>query len=303
MFDTYIQLANQDSANAAYWLQSCGDAFIGFGNTEKSLACYKHALQSADDNNQFDLSIAVLRQLYKLENQVEIDQLQNDLIDDKSLDSAQLEILSAVLLEYKRTDLAHPLYARLSRIDDGQREHWLFKAAKWAEASNEPARAAAYLDESLAYRDTAPDAQIEQRIQNLLIAANKNEEALERILLSIDAHPNNAKIHKIAISLARQIGNEQLAFELNEKLLQIEPHNIEATVQQVELALGQSDLPSALRWSQAAVELDSDNPDIRRKHAYVSEWAGDPVQATQHWQWLAENHDSAAATYQVVRWQ
>ena len=301
MFDTYIQLAHQDSANAAYWLQLCGDAFIGFGDTEKSLSCYRDALQSADDNNRFDLSIAVLRQLYKLKNNVEIDQLQNELISDKSLDSTQLEILSAVLLEYERTDLAHPLYARLSRIDDDQRERWLFKAAKWAEASNEPARAAVYLDESLAYRDSAPDAQIEQRIQTLLIAANKNEEALERILLSIDAHPNNPEIHNIAIKLARQIGNEQLAFELNETLLQLEPHNIEAVVQQVELALGQSDLPSALHWSSAAVKLEPENPDIRRKHAYVSEWAGDPIEATRHWQWLAENHDSAAATYQVVR--
>ncbi len=301
MFDTYIRLSHQDSDNSAYWLQSCGDAFTGLGDTERSLSCYKNALQSAADNKKFDLSIAVLRQLYKLDNQVEIDRLQQSLISDESFSPAELETLTSVLLEYERTDLAHPLYARLSRTDDKQREHWLYKAAKWAEASNEPARAAAYLDESLAYRDEAPDAKIEQRIQTLLIAANQNEEALDRILLTIDAHPTNTKILKIAVPLARQIGNEKLAFDLNEKLLALEPQNIEAVTEQVALALGQSDLQSALRWSREAVELEPDQPDVRRKHAFVSEWAGDPVQATHHWQWLAENQQDAEAINQVIR--
>jgi Tfp pilus assembly protein PilF len=301
MFNTYILLSQNDSDNAAYWLQSCGDTFTGYGDTQRSLSCYKSALQSASDKNKFDLSIAVLRQLYKLDNQPEIDQLQQALINNASFDSSQLKVLSSVLLEYARADLAHPLYARLSRIDTSEREAWLFTAAKWAEAANNPAQAVAYLDESVAYRDEAPDAQIEQRIQTLLIAANKNEEALERILISIDAHPNNTEILSIAISLARQISNEKLAFELNKKLLQLEPENIESVLTQVELSLGQSDLSSALRWSSAAVELDPQNPDIRRKHAYVSEWAGKPIQASSHWQWLVENHDDAAAIYQVVR--
>ncbi|MBX2884772.1 MAG: tetratricopeptide repeat protein [Granulosicoccus sp.] len=301
LFDLYTLLAQRDIDNEAHWLEACGNTLASVSAPLFSLQCYELALETQTGQSSFEIKIAMLRQLQHIGNQFETDKLLYSLISDESLNTAQLESLAAVVLEYERPDLAHPLYGRLSTMDKAQQVSWLKMAARWAEAANEPEYAVAYLDHLLTVGDVAQQDATKDRIQSLLIATGRNEDALNRLNSDINADPDNTDILREAIPVARQLGNDDLALQWNEKLLEREPSNIDAMSQQVSLALGRSDLQTAARWSSAAVKLKPDQPDLRRQHARISEWAGDPVEATYQWQWLAENSEDAAAIDEVVR--
>ncbi len=298
----YKLMASTDSVKDAEHYQQCARVLERFGLYGQSVGCYKSALASSEDPiHSTKLAIRLSKLHFNNGKKLAAKSTLESLIAAVPLDKGSMESAANFALANERPDLAYPLYAKLSDVDGSRAIFWLEKAVKWAEGSNQPGIAAEYL---LSIRNLSDDEfkpQLNRRRQNLLIAAGRNEEALNTMFERIAANPNSGEELLEGITLATSMGLTQQAMEWNEELLALRPYDLDAMDRQVSFALASKRLDEALVYSKRILEQDPLNPAGRLRVAQLEEWTGNVDNAMKQRKWLASNNPSVANDRELLR--
>jgi len=298
----YTLLADNYPANNAKYYEQCARVLQRVHMYGESVDCYNSAIAYAPDPIYKSKMYIRLTKLHlehgeTLAAKSTIETLALSVPNDKT----SLELTASLALENSRPDLAYPLYASLADIDSDRAVFWFEKAAKWSEASNLPGLSAEYV---LSIRDLSDKkyyAALTKRRQSLLIAAGRNEEALNTMYERIAANPDSGDELVEGINLASSMGLTQQASEWNEELLRIRPFDIEAMVRQVNYSLGNQRLEEGLVWSKKILEQEPLDPVHRLRLARLEEWNGNVDAAMKQRQWLSENNPSVANDTELLR--
>lgn len=298
----YSLLAEHDSDNASQWYTKCARAYAAQKNHQDSTNCFEQAIETSKSSDEvFDLRLEQFAQIAIGGNVLKQDSALNLLSTHQPISNKQREKLAAVMLANQRPDQAYPLYERLAKDDNTNQISWLLEAARWAQASNEPAQAATYYDQVASLSAGSQKIDMLKKAESLLIAAGKNNEAYARMVKRINTDSNDESLLREGIVLARQLGKNDQAALWNEQLVRINPADADAVNAQVELALAKGDLPAAAKWARQAADLNPDSKAARLRLAQVYEWTGDPVAAQREWEWIAGNYPEAENIAQLVR--
>ncbi|MFK7861631.1 MAG: tetratricopeptide repeat protein [Granulosicoccus sp.] len=311
-FELYGILASHEEVQPDVIYVQCGTFMAARGLPERAARCYQEAIATANDGmDVFDIKLLLLNQLPlgSGEQQVLIDSL----INKRDLTSVELERMARALLAVERPDVAYRVYARLALLDDANVIDWLQKASTWAQASNRPADAAVFLD-SLASRSQGNERKRYLReIISVLVAAGQSQEAFNRVHQQLTeqlASPRTAAQDQLldpelarGVILARQLGKTKSALEWNSQRLAFNPGDTNLLALQGELALAAADLPLALETAREAVRLSPADIDAREQLARVSEWNGQPLEASEQWLWLSDpdNQRNESLRLQALR--
>jgi len=298
----YSLLAAEDKNNASYWFAKCARTNAAEKQYKQSFACFDKAIAAATTSDDvFALRLEQLDQASAGSNKMQQDFIVHLLSAHQPLNNQQREDLAVTMLAHQRPDKAYEVYAELARNDKPKQVHWYQEAAKWAQASNEPGKAATYLDEAASVSTGSVKVDLLERAEKLLIAAGENEEAFKRLALRIDEHPSDESLLRVGIKLARQLGKNAQAAQWNRQLLNVNPTDIDAVNTQVKLALASGDLSGAAQWARHAAGIKPNSKEERVRLAQVLEWTGDPVGAQREWQWVATHHPDTDNITQLVR--
>ncbi len=298
----YTMLAEKDRDNASRWYAKCARAYAGQRQHRQSSACFAQAIEFALTSDEvFDLRLEQLHQVSASGNALQQDAVIEKLGVHKPLSTEQQELLATTMLANQRPDRAYPLYAELAKTDASKQVHWLLEAAKWAQASNHPAKAAEFVDQAAALSTGSERTDLLDRAASLLVAAGQNHEAFNRLLRRINDRPNDEALLREGIASARALGKVEQAAQWNKQLVQLNPTDFDAVNIQIELALASRDLETAATWSRHAVGLKPNSKEARIRLAQVSEWSGDPVAAQREWEWIAERYPTTEHIGQLIR--
>ena len=295
-------LASKDVKNAAEHYHQCATVYEHYGLYGQSVLCFQSAItSSADELQANDLKLKLTRLHVRFDEQLAAKTNLESLVKTVPKDKEALERTAAFALEQGRTDLAYPLYATLSEVDSDKSILWLEKAAKWSEASNLPGLAAEYILTIKSRSDEQFHPELSRRRQKLLIAAGRNEDALQTINERIVANPDSGEELLEGITLAASMGLTQQAMEWNEDLLEIRPFDLEAMSRQVDYALASHRLEEALFYSKKLLEEEPQNRENRLRMAQLEEWTGNVKKAMAQRQWLAKNHPTVDNERELLR--
>ncbi len=283
-------------------LVDCGKYFGAHARHYRAIDCLSDALLvSADADEHFQINLLALPSAHAIDNPAELDAVVTAVLHHKPKTSEQLEETADSLLAIGRPDLAYPMFAELASQDTTNSADWLYKAARWAEASSEPDKAAEYIQTVMDQGLSSDSVRDEKKLNELWIAAGENERALEQIFTRLDVHPNDTATLRKGVTLARGLNLTAQAGIWNAKLLEQNPDDVEAINTQVTLALAAGNLPEAERWANVATVLEPEDITARRQLAQVTEWNGRADEALQHWQWVARKSADAGAYGNLVR--
>ena len=298
----YRLLADNFPQDRSDHFEECARVLKRFHIYTESADCYESAIASTNDpvrKTQLQVRLGRLHQGHG-ESPAAISTLES-LVATVPDDKGALDYAASFALEIGRPDLAYPLYASLAQVEPERAIFWYEKAAKWSEASNLPGLSAEYI---LSIRDLSDEQyheELTQRRQKLLVAAGRNEEALNTIFERITANPDSGDVLIEGITLAQSMGLTQQASEWNEELLSIRPYDIDAMTRQVSFSMATQRLADALSWSKKLLEQE---PYERAHHvriAQLEEWTGNVDNAMKKRKWLAENYPSIDNDKELLR--
>jgi len=295
-------IANNYPEKGSESFEQCARILKRFGMSGESVECYESAIASTNDPKRasyltYKLGSAQLGFGERLAASATLDRLMRNVPNDRT----SIEQAASFALQSEKPELAHPLYERMAGIEQDRAVYWLEKATKWALASNQPGMAAEYV---LTIRDLSDDehkAELNQRRQELLIAAGRNDEAMAAMHERIAANPNSGEELEEGIQLARSVGYSQQAGEWNEQLLAIRPFDIAAMRLQVEFSLANQRLKEALDWSKKVLEQEPYEIAHRIRVAQLEEWNGNVDNAMQQRQWIAEHKPGLENDRELIR--
>ncbi len=300
---TYAMLlAKADPDNEVVWLERCATILAGVQMPGLAENCYRSAIAAADDESKnFELNFKLVQLLTSTSDKFTTDMELEKLVAIVPQEQQPVEDLAKFVLANERPDLAYPLYANLSTIENDRAIYWLEKAATWAEASNQPGIAAEYVADMSNLADTTYTAAFAERRQRLLLAAGRNEEALLAFRERLAVNMTNTDLLLEGIDLANALGKNSQAQEWNEQVLIQRPDDLEALNRQINYSLALGDLAGALTWSRKMVDNDPQNKAYRVKLAQLEEWNGNIENAMQQRQWLAEHRPSMQNDRELIR--
>ncbi|MBX2825864.1 MAG: tetratricopeptide repeat protein [Gammaproteobacteria bacterium] len=298
--DYYQALSKLPAEEESNWLHRCGTEMAASGIHREAIACFERYL-ALKEPEPGSVQLALLALYYQVDDRLAIDEMQRSLSANDKLSATELESFARLLLEHNRPDLAHGVFAQLAVVQPGKQRSWLDKAARWAEAANQPAVAAAYLQRTLSGQSRQDLADIEARLHRLLLAAGNQELALARLQESVALYPDDVDVLRRAIPIARRLGNSGLATRWNERILYQYPEDDEALRLQIELTLAEGDVGSAQQWAERLIDQNPDDLEARQSLARISEWSGDPWTAIEHWNRVLQQDTRRDVVEQVTR--
>jgi Flp pilus assembly protein TadD len=297
-----LVLASADPDNDVEWLEHCATTLADHQMPGQAANCYRSAITKADDEDKvFELSFKLTRLLIATSDDFAKNVELEKLVALAPQDQESIEELAKFVLANERPDLAYPLYARLSVIDNDRAIFWLEKAATWAEASNKPGIAAEYVMDIGNLADNTYAAAFAERRQKLLLAAGRNEEALLAFRERLAGNLHDTRLLLEGIDLASALGNTAQARAWNEMVLVQQPSDIDALSRQIDYTLATSELSEAVVWARKIIDVDPYNKEYRVKLAQLEEWNGNVKAAMQQRQWLAEHRPSMQNDRELIR--
>ncbi len=298
----YLLLSTEDSENAVKWLEHCASVLSQHNMHSESADCYRTAITRSDDpQKQFELTFNLANILVASGDRFAANAELEKLVVMVPQKISSLEKLADLTLGSERPDLAYPLYARLSQIDEPRAVFWLEKAAKWAEGSNLPGLAAEYVFTIASLSEEEYQQPLAKRRQKLLMAAGRNEEALQTVHERIADDPNSAEILLEGINLANSMGLPAQSMQWNERLLAIRPYDIDAMQRQIDFSMANNLLDRALHWAGELVAIEPQDKTFRLRLAQLEEWNGNIQNAQDQRQWLADKAPGADNDRQLIR--
>lgn len=282
LFRLSAKSALPDTNKTSALYQQCGDYMSANAIPHMAITCYREGLEIAQrQEHQFSLRIALLPLLDVSDPARSI--LLDTLLDDAEASTAQSTELATVLLGVERPDLAFRIYARMALADPEGGEVWLPEAARWAQAAGKPADAAVFLEALAGFKTGGEKRDLEVRVEELLIAAGRSQEAYARMKRRINLDSTDLDALRQGIVFARQLGDPQQALAWNSLLLMQFPEDMDVLTLQRELALASGDLAQSREVGQRLLENSPNDMGTRRRLAQVSEWDGAPLEALDHW--------------------
>ncbi len=298
----YLQMAALDRQQAAHWNEKCATLLAQTQLHSQSISCYKTAIALNDsEDERYDLNIRMMESMTALGDLQGRQDTLETLIGNPPVQIDKLTQLASMALAANRADLAYPVYARLAEADSERQILWLEKAAQWSLASNLPGLSAEYVQSIAMLSDDDALPELKRRRQSLLIAAGRNEDALQTMRERIDAEPASGELLQEAIALASQIGLQTDAMDWNTELLKVRPFDMEAMKRQIQYAQANKQLNDARYWAQRALAQQPDDRELRVTLAQLEEWNGNPSEALPHWKWLASRYRNEEYLLQQVR--
>ena len=295
-------LASKDADNAAEHYFQCATVYEHYGLYGQSVDCFESGIDSSINEVQAnELKLKLTRLHVRYDEKLAAKKSLETLVKTVPRDKEALTRTAAFALEQGRTDLAYPLYATLSEVDSEKSILWLEKAAKWSEATNLPGLAAEYVLTIKSLSDEQYHPELNRRRQKLLIAAGRNEEALQTIHERIVANPDSGEELLEGITLAANMGLTQQAMEWNENLLEIRPFDLDAMSRQVNFALASHRLEEALAFSKKILDQEPKSKENRLRMAQLEEWTGNADKALKQRQWLAKNYPTVDNERELLR--
>jgi len=294
-------LASADPANDVAWLERCAAILADHHMPGEAENCYRSAIAKADEKKRYELSFKLVQLLTTTPDKFSAGVELEKLVGSVPQDQESIAELAKFVLANERPDLAYPLYARLSVLDGDRAIYWLEKAATWAEASNQPGLAAEYVLDIGNLAEDTEAVVFAKRRQKLLLAAGRNEEALLAFRERLNANEGDTSLLLEGIDLATSLGMNTQAQEWNETLLLYRPSDLDALNRQINYSLGDGQLSDALFWARKLVDNDPQNNNYRVKLAQLEEWNGNPKEAMQQRQWLAEHRPSMQNDRELIR--
>ena len=298
----YRLMADKFPRDSADHFEQCGRVLQRFHFHGESAECYQSSIASSNNPlHQSNMYIRLIRLHLNHGKTPAATASLETLVRVAPQDQSILERTAALALESGRPDLAYPLYASIADIDKDKAVFWFEKAAKWSEASNLPGLSAEYV---LSIRDLSDEKyfdELTKRRQQLLVAAGRNEEALNTMFERLAANPGSGEDLTEAVALASSMGLTQQAAEWNEELLRVRPFDIEAMTRQVNFSLGTQRLADGLEWSKKILEQEPLDPVHRLRVARLEEWNGNVNDAMLQRQWLSENDPSIENDKELLR--
>lgn len=278
--------------------KQCGLYFTEIAETHRAMTCYQNAIDALPERfSAFDIHIGMLRSTAT--GSADQNDVIHALLSDETLDVAKMDELATVLLAVERAEFAAPVYAGLAEKDPDKAVHWYGEAARWAEASGKPDHAAVYLEAMTVFQSYDERELTLTRIEDLLLAAGKAENALVKIASRIGKDSENSELLERGVVIALHAGKPRQAFTWNSMLLDLDSGNIDAQQRQSGLALAINDLPSAKRWYSHNLEQNPSDIQTRIRLAEVTEWSGQPHEALKLWQSVVDQPGQAAADKKV----
>jgi len=298
----YKLLANSDKDNASHWFEKCAQGLSLKKKHVQASHCYDSAINVAESQDKiFELRIALFTQLSLASSKQRQDDLIAQLSAHQPISNSQREKLAVALLANQRPQNAYPVYEQLAKHDATNRAKWLLEAAKWAQASNQNVAAADFLKQAADISAGAEKTALLNQVDEVLVATGKSDLAFERIVERIQAHPDDVTLLRDGVFRAKQLGKIDYATRWNQRLLKIDPTDIESVNTQIDFALANRDLAEAAKWSEHAIGLTPNDKGARLKWAQVAEWNGDPAAAQREWAWLAERYPEKENLTQLTR--
>ncbi len=298
----YKLLAEEDSNNSSKWYVKCAQSLSSQEKYTEASRCYDQAIKATKSNDDiFDLRLSLLAQLSLANNHPRQEELITLLVTHQPLSNSQREDLAVALLANQRPQDAYLVFYELAKNDKSNRSKWLLEAARWAQASNQNLAAVDYLKQAAELETGTSRDNLLKRVDTILIASGKNELAFERIVERIQSRPNDITLLRDGVFRANQLGKTKYAKQWNERLLEIDPTDIDFVNMQVSIALSDRDLEKAAKWSKHAVDLSPEDKNARLKWAQVSEWSGNPVAAQNQWAWLSDRFPDKEYISQLIR--
>ena len=297
-----LLLATADRSNAVHYLEQCARILANYEMHGQAASCYRTAIaKSANPDKTFSLKRQLVSVLAAGGDNLAATAELESLVRTTPRKATQLNQLAELALAFERPDLAYPLYAEISQIDTERAVLWLEKATTWAVASNLPGLAAEYVLTITQLSDSKHTRALTKRRQALLLAAGRNEEALQTLHERIRAQQDSAELLIEGTALASSMGLTQQAKEWNTALLAIRPFDIDAMQRQIDLALANQQQDEARFWAEKLIDIDPLNKDHRLKLAQLEEWSGNIPAAQEHREWLATYHPTTANDQELVR--
>jgi len=210
--------------------------------------------------------------------------------------------LAETSLALNRPDVAARVYERLANSDSANGQRWILFAARSYEASGEPAAAGVlYHTAYLSGTHEESKAHALKALAATMQTADGGAAALRLAEVYIERYPSDAEILKIAIGLAFGQSDSARARMWGRKQLALGPQNAQLLQKQLELELALKDVGAALELAQRLVKLQPENLDARRQLTRIAEWAGQPALAAEHYAWLARSKGSGPALDHALR--
>jgi len=298
----YKLLASADKDNASQWFEKCAQGLSLKKKYAEASQCYDSAISVATSQDDiFELRLALLTQLSQAKNMLRQDNQISLLTKHRPLSNSQREKLALALLANQRPQYAYPVYDQLAKHDSPNRAKWLLEAAKWAQASNRNVAAADFLKQAADLSVGDEKVALLNRVDAALVATGKIDLAFDRIVERIQAHPNDVTLLRDGVFRANQIGKTSYARRWNQRLLKLDPTDIESANVQIDLALADRDLAEAAKWSRHVVSLSPNSKEAHLKWAQIAEWSGDPAAAQSQWAWLTERFPEKENLNQLIR--
>ena len=300
--ELYHLLAINDESEAARWYLVCGRLFMADQQLAPAETCFTQASLRADDTgSKLDSQLALLRIFHLTEQRAAEQALIDQLLLSDHYSETENEAIASALLETGKPQFAYPRYRALADTDTARRQHWLTVAARWAEASNRPDLAAAYLAETLDDVPEQEQATLRTKIQSLQLASGDNEKAWETLVASLSETPDNIDLLQQGVSLARTREDYDQALAWHAHLATLAPEDESLIETSIDLAMATRDLETGMQWAQRGVTRYPDSRPLRLRLAQLSEWTGDPVGAQTQWQWLVEQQPDIRALNELAR--
>ncbi|MCE4052909.1 tetratricopeptide repeat protein [Pseudomonas sp. Au-Pse12] len=207
--------------------------------------------------------------------------------DYRPLPSAQLERLATLALSAQAPGLAADAYAELARRDPQRREQWLPEAAKWYQASEQPARAADIYVQLLEASQT-PEARRERLEQafKTLVAADRGEQAVALLAQELAAQPDaqfEPTLLDQGVDVAVAHNRADLAEQFFSAWRKVQPDSPEILAKEFKQRLAFGDLAGAQAVGVQLLEQHPDDPALLEQMAHLAEWQGDSAAALGYW--------------------
>ncbi len=291
-------LARTDPSQGVHWLRSCGDALVAAGAQAEALSCYQDATAlSTSPDERFKLQ---LLQLAIIDDERASRQLASNMITATGATPEDRELLAALVLGKGMPDLAALIYGELAAQQPARQEELLRKAARWAEASGDPAAAADWLAQLDDGSDSTSSDIVAER-KRLLVAAGESDALLELASWLVESAPQDKALVADAVSLAQSVGEFDQAIAWNERYLQGNSDDLDAVATAIELSMATGNLSSARHWAGIELAQKSDDTASLARAAQLAEWSGDHQEALQLRQRIAEKGGTTSEWREVER--
>jgi polysaccharide biosynthesis protein PelB len=214
-------------------------------------------------------------------------------IADDEVPVAMLPEVIQRSLELERPELAAKLYEHWARVDSDHYFDQIQDAGHWYVAAGMPMQATdLYKAASASTSNSALVRKFALLAIKALQAADKTPLALEYATEYLKRYPKDVTLLDEAVKLSLASNDQKQALTWGNLRLGLSPENPEQIIKQIDLALAAGDIEVAWSLCEKLLMLQPNDIDIRKRSAQIAEWSGKQALALNQWAWLVRQNNA-----------